>query len=54
MCTRANKYPKQLIEHKINKFLENHKVDSNTFKQKQNQVKSRKQKLFLFHDSLPR
>ena len=30
-----NQYPKQLIENKINKFLEDHKVNSNTFKQNQ-------------------
>ena len=30
-----NQYTKQLIEAKINKFLEDHKVDSNTFKQNQ-------------------
>ena len=30
-----NQYSKQLIENKINKFLEDHKVNSNTFKQNQ-------------------
>ena len=30
-----NKYPKQLIENKINNFLEDNKFDSNTSKQNQ-------------------
>ena len=31
-----NQYPKTLIESKINKFLEAHKIDNSTFKQNEN------------------
>ena len=54
-----NKYPKNLIESKINKFLDAHKVDNSTFKQnksinKKKWKENRNQKLLLFHNSLRR
>merc|ERR1712240_724616 len=41
-----NKYPKDLIESKINKFLDAHKIDNSTFKQNKsiNTKMKRKQK----------
>ena len=42
-----NQYPKQLIENKHNKFLEDHKVNSNTFKQ--NQTTKNRTKFLLIY-----
>ena len=47
-----NQYPKQLIESKINKFLEDHKVNNITFKQSQttkNKTKSNQEKENYFY-----